>query len=213
MALTFQVGTAYNYATADAVGDAAGVPAPKDPYGDPGGTWQGITGTVPGMTVSPGLTGTPTTAGAYTVTLSAPGGTDPYGDPLPNQTAVVDVTVEAAPAPEPTPETTDPLVASVLAFLGIPESSELVRLAAQHVRVVTSFVRGYTRGRGFYFAGDGPPFDDVADVIVSAAARYVVNPQQLTRQALGNQVASYASLEGFTLAEKAVLHNYRRRAA
>lgn len=212
MALILTVGTAYDYPTANAAGDAAGVPRLRDAFNREL-SWKSIGGAVPGMTVNPGLVGTPATAGTYTLTLTGPDETDEYGDPAPGQKVNFDVTVEPAPAPEPGTEPepgTAPLVASVLAFLGLPENLETVALATQHVRVVTTFVRNYVRGNGFTETG---PNADLEDVVVSAAARYVVNPQQLTRQNLGNQAVGYASLEGFTLAEKAVLHRYRRRTA
>lgn len=159
------------------------------------------------------LHGTPTEAGTWTVQLND---MDPYGSPAYTYAvALVVVDPDAThpePEPEPEPGTVEPLelTPSVLAFLGIPASPQTVALVNQHVRVVTTFVRAYVRGRGFL--PDGEPNVELQDVIVSAASRYVVNPQQLTRQALGNQSVSYAALEGFTLAEKAVLHNYRRRA-
>lgn len=157
------------------------------------------------------LHGTPTEAGTWTVQLND---MDPYGSPAYTYAVALVVVDPDAPEPEPEPEPSKPealrLTPAVIAFLALPETPQTITLVNQHVRVVTTFVRAYVRGRGFL--PDGEPNLDLEDVIVSAASRYVVNPQQLTRQALGNQSVSYAALEGFTLAEKAVLHNYRRRA-
>lgn len=169
--------------------------------------------TVPaGMTLTATkLHGTPTEAGTWTVQLSD---MDPYGSPAYTYFVPLVVVDPNAPEPEPAPEPSKPeamrLTPAVIAFLGLPETPQTIALVNQHVRVVTTFVRAYVRGRGFSLYGE--PTLDLEDVIVSAASRYVVNPQQLTRQSLGNQSVSYAALEGFTLAEKAVLHNYRRRA-
>lgn len=116
---------------------------------------------------------------------------------------------EPEPGPEPEPEPAD-LATAVVAFLGLQDNPTALALAREHVRVTTTFVRGYVRGRGFT---DGVPNADLSDVIVSACARLVTNPQQATRQTLGGQSVGYASLNGFTLSEKGVLHNYRRRTA
>lgn len=169
---------------------------------------------VPGLTLnSDKLTGTPTQTGTWRFLV-----TDYYGEYPWELTVLNPNPAESNPEPpaeeNPMPPGPFPgdLPPTVLAFMGIPETPETLALARQHVRVVTTFVRAYTRGKGFDKLS-GTPGIDIEDVIVSAAARYLVNPQQLSRQTLGNQSVSYAALEGFTLAEKAVLNQYRRRAS
>lgn len=162
-------------------------------------------GPIPGLTITAtGITGTPTTPGTYQVDAGKPDG---YGTYYPKATIVLNV---KAPAVPETPDTGTPLPVKVCRFLGLTPEGDALALAEQHTRVVTTFVHGYTRGRGF--TGRVPNMD-LEDVIISATARYVVNPQQATRQQIGDQSILYASLEGFTLAEKAVLHRYRRRTA
>lgn len=163
---------------------------------------------VPGLTVDRemvnGITGTPTTAGTYVFKISKD---DAYGTPT--EIGRFTLNVKAPAVPE-TPDTGTPLPVKVCRFLGLTPEGDALALAEQHTRVVTTFVHGYTRGRGF--TGRVPNMD-LEDVIISATARYVVNPQQATRQQIGDQSILYATLEGFTLAEKAVLHRYRRRTA
>lgn len=166
---------------------------------------------VPGLTVdvNDGITGTPTTPGTYPFTIKG-SNMDGYNV----RAGAFSIVVTAAPEPEPTGP--DPLPVKVCKFLGLAPEGEPLALAEQHTRVVATFVRNYVRGNGFR-AGDVvlqlPTSYDLEDVIVSAAARYVVNPSQAARQNIGDQGITYASLEGFTLAEKAVLHRYRRRTA
>ena len=79
------------------------------------------------------------------------------------------------------------------------------------VPMITVMAKAYTRGRGF----DGnEPNDELAAVITTAAARFVSNPSQLSR----NQTAGpfgddvRGGFQGWTLAEQAVLNRYRVRA-
>lgn len=95
-------------------------------------------------------------------------------------------------------------------YLGRDGDPQALALAEEHVGIVTIFVKAYTRGNGFTETGD--PNEDLSAVIVSATARYLVNPQQNLREQIGAQSITYAKLEGFTLAEQAVLHLYRKRA-
>lgn len=99
----------------------------------------------------------------------------------------------------------------VAKFLGEGDNPDVLALAEEHLRVVTTFVKAYTRGNGFDEAGD--PGDDLRDVIIAVTARYMVNPQQHLREQIGTQSVTYARLDGFTLPEQAVLHRYRRRTA
>lgn len=99
--------------------------------------------------------------------------------------------------------------ADVAAFLGRADDTELVDLAGTHAAHVTLIVNAYTRGNGF---SAGTPNDDLAAVIVSAAARLAVNPDQNAREQIGDYQVTPATFQGFTLPETMVLNRYRRRA-
>lgn len=92
-------------------------------------------------------------------------------------------------------------------FLGGGDDTGLVALAGNHAAIVTALARGYTRGEGFT---DGDPNDEIAAVIVTATARLVANPQQLTTDIGGTSVRG--GFIGFNLAELFVLNRYRKRA-
>lgn len=101
-----------------------------------------------------------------------------------------------------------PTGADVAAFLGQPANTQLVALAGQAVPIVTAMAMGYTRGKGF----DGAVMpSDLAAVIVTASARLATNPQQLEREALAQESASYAPIE-WNLMERLVLNRYRVKA-
>lgn len=99
---------------------------------------------------------------------------------------------------------------SVAAFLGQENDPDVIALAGEHLPVVTSFVRAYTRGRGFT---DGTPNDDLGHVITTVCARLTVNPEQNRRVSVDDYAQTFTTLDGFTLPELAILHLYRRRAA
>lgn len=103
-----------------------------------------------------------------------------------------------------------PTPLDVAAFLGRGEDTSVLALAQAHLPIVTAFVRAYTRGGGFTFA---EPSDDLAAVIVTATARLSVNPEQAQRVTVADYAETPAVLNGFTLPELAVLHQYRRRAS
>lgn len=90
------------------------------------------------------------------------------------------------------------------------EDEEDKETASFHYWAVSSFVNGYTRGRGF---NDDEPKRDVQVVIVSAAARLARNPENLTRLQVDNVTESRTVFEGFNIAELGVLNRYRRRQA
>lgn len=206
MSINLEAGKPANIPGADVLKEAA-VADPKSWY-----DLYAVGPDVPGLTVdvNNGITGTPTKPGTYTFTIK---GSDAGGYKA-RRAGAFSIVVTAAPEPEPTGP--DPLPVKVCKFLGLAPEGEPLALAEQHTRVVTTFVRNYVRGNGFR-ADDVvlelPTSYDLEDVIVSAAARYVVNPSQAARQNIGDQGITYAALEGFTLAEKAVLHRYRRRTA
>lgn len=93
-------------------------------------------------------------------------------------------------------------------FLGRGDDTELVSLASLHLPIVTAFVRAYVRGNGFV---TGEPNDDLQQVIKTATTRLVVNPQQARRIQIDDFSQTFATLDGFTLPELAVLNLYRRR--
>lgn len=96
----------------------------------------------------------------------------------------------------------------VAKFLGRGDDTELASLAILHLPVVTAFVRAYVRGNGFT---DGEPNKDLEQVIKTATSRLVVNPQQARRIQIDDFSQTFATLDGFTLPELAVLNLYRRR--
>ncbi|MCK1804067.1 hypothetical protein MTQ12_13580 [Brevibacterium sp. R8603A2] len=98
----------------------------------------------------------------------------------------------------------------VARFLGQGDDDEIIALAGVHLPVVTAFVRGYTRGRGFT---SGEPNEDLAHVIITATARLTINPEQNRRVSVDDYSQTYTTLDGFTLPELAILHLYRRRSA
>lgn len=198
--VNLEVGTTYNMTPAEVFNDAT--MRPND--------WSLLpSNVIPGVKVNyAGLTGTPTEAGEWTIYAAE---LDDYGDPAGEKAIAVTVTSPVVVDPDPgEPEPVDATPQKVLRFMGLEATPEALSTAREHTRVVTTFVHGYTRGRGF--TGRTPGLD-IEDVIISATSRYMLNPQQAKRQQIGDQSITYASLEGFTLAEKAVLHRYRRRTA
>ena len=79
------------------------------------------------------------------------------------------------------------------------------------VPMITTMAKAYTRGQGFI---GNEPNEEIATVITTAAARFISNPSQLSR----NQTAGPFSddvrggFNGWTLAEQFVLNRYRKRA-
>lgn len=98
----------------------------------------------------------------------------------------------------------------VAEFLGRGSDPKVLALAEAHLPLVYAFVRAYTRGGGF--SDDVGPGDDVRAVIITACARLVTNPEQVSAYTIGDVSERPAVLNGFTLPELAVLHRYRRRA-
>lgn len=98
----------------------------------------------------------------------------------------------------------------VAQLLGEGDDVDLVALAGKHLPVVTAQVRAYTRGRGFT---DIEPNADVAMVILTATARAVANPENVRSESIGDYSVSRQIVDGWTLAELAILNGYRKRAA
>lgn len=93
-------------------------------------------------------------------------------------------------------------------FLGCGDDEKLVALAAQHAEIVTALARSYTRGRGFLF--DEEAAEDIEAAIITATARLVANPEQLSSDF--GSVALRGGWQGWNLAEQIVLNRYRVRA-
>lgn len=125
-------------------------------------------------------------------------------------------TVELLVLPEGSSATDDPwavwddlaasLAPRVAAMVGLQGDEGTIETAKAQLPIVSEYVRGYTRGRGF----DGSaPAGPLMAVIVSATARLATNPEQLTVFTTGDYSERPARLAGWTLAEIGVLHRYR----
>lgn len=175
------------------------------------GTWSAVdwsvsrttgTTTPPGMTVTAtGLSGTPTTAGNYTIRMYL---TDDYGS---NTSYNLPVTVTAPEAEVPEGSEVPETVQAVADFLGQGDDEAVVALAGEALPVITAMARAYTRGGGF--TEDGPA-EDVAAVITTATARLMANPDQVQYRA--GEVSFQSGFTSWTLAELFVLNRYRKRA-
>jgi len=106
-------------------------------------------------------------------------------------------------SPDPTEWVPLPNADDVLAFLGWPAGYE--GQVQAHVDVVTALARAYTRRNAF---GIGLVRSGVRAVIVAASARLVANPEQHSRR-IGS-LRQAPGFEGWTLAERAVLNDYRK---
>lgn len=220
MALSATVGVA----TTLAVWVDAGSPTGYDEMGNPGEPPTSIEGIPAGMTDDGShkvITGTPTTSGEYVVTFR---GGDDMGNPVTlagSSTVTVAAVVPDPEDPEdpPVPEL-DPfdlydalardLAPRVAAFVGRPGEADVIATAAAQVPVVTEYVRGYTRGRGF--TDEAPP-GPLRAVIVSGVARLATNPEQVSVFTTGDYSERPAQLAGWTLTELGVLRRYRRTTA
>lgn len=103
-----------------------------------------------------------------------------------------------------------PTGSDVLAYLGWAADSGVLAQADQHTANVVLVAKSYVRGRGFEITGQVA--DDIAAVIVSAAARSLSNPAQDRRIEAGSFNSAPGSFASWSLAEAAVLHEYRQRA-
>jgi uncharacterized protein (DUF2342 family) len=107
-----------------------------------------------------------------------------------------------------------PTATEIVRFMGWPASTpaETKESVADAVTVAALAAQAYTRGRGF---DQYAPFcaPDIAAVITSSAARLASNPTNAKRIEAGSFNTVPGTFEGWTLAELAILHNYRRRTA
>ena len=173
--------------------------------GDTPITWAVTAGSIPGVTLSSTglLSGTPTTPGGYSITVSATNATG-------TDTETYTGTVSAASVADPAIET---LAGRALIFLGRADEldePDALQLAMEHVSIVLEYVRGYTRGRGF--SGDAPAVP-LRAVIVSASARLIANPSQVVSYRTGDYSETPAILAGWTIPERGVLHRFRKVSA
>lgn len=83
-------------------------------------------------------------------------------------------------------------------------------LAKSHLVAVEQSVRAYTRDKGF--DDMGYPDDDIAVVILSAAARSYSNPTHTKSETVGPFQHAPGSFTGWTLPELAILNRHRKRA-
>lgn len=200
--------------------------------------WQ-AEGFPPGLTLSASglIAGTATGSGTYSGSVWAESGDDGLGGPAEVDTLDLHFDVweadhvavpdppdpgEPDPDPEPVPdipvdewhEVWDPLGAAlaprVAAYVGRPDHAPTIATATAQLPVIAEYVRGYTRGRGW--TGDRPAGPLVA-VIVSAAARLVTNPEQVTSYTANDYSERPAVLAGWTLTELGVLRRYRKVSA
>ena len=104
------------------------------------------------------------------------------------------------------------LAADVAKFLGRDGDPSVLALAGQHLPIVTAMVRAYVQGNGFAGVLDDPS-QDLAAVIVTSTARYVMNPAGTITEAMGPFSVRYGQFNGWTLPELAILHQYRKRSA
>ncbi len=74
--------------------------------------------------------------------------------------------------------------------------------------IVSTLAKSYTRGHGWT---DGQPAEDIDAVILTAAARLVTNPGQISAaEGMGGLTVDWrAGFTGWTLVELAVLNRYR----
>ena len=123
-------------------------------------------------------------------------------------------TFPGAPLPEPEPGAYANTVAGrVATALSVDTSDdEAMDIVLEGANTVIMFAYAYCRGNGFTMTRAGDIVTDKPDItaaIVAGATRYVANPTGLEYRA-GTETVSGA-FSGWTLAEQAVLNNYRKR--
>lgn len=186
------------------------VDEPLEPFiltGSPEGLEWTADGLPDGLTIgasSGTITGTPTTAGTGTATITAALGDRDDTLALPWKITDEPDTDELWGELD---ELADRLAPRVAAWIGRPSDERTLELARGTLPVVAEYVRGFTRGNGWT---DGVPVLALQTVIVAAAGRIVVNPEQVTYYSSGDYSERPATLTGWTLAELGVLRNYRK---
>lgn len=143
-------------------------------------------------TVSFRWTGEPNESESEAYTVAAPVEPDP-DDGDPGQGSWIDTAAER-----------------VAKYIDREGDTETIELAKEHLDIVATYCYGYTRGKGF--TGDNmTPKPDLRNVIIGATARLTPNPEQLKRYEVADYSETGPILNGWTLLEQAVLHNYRKR--
>lgn len=92
--------------------------------------------------------------------------------------------------------------------MGGADEPDIVERCSVVAEVIALFARRYCRSNGFYAEGIE---HDIRAVILTAAARLAANPEQLYVSV--GSVATGAGFKGWTLAEQAVLNEYRKVAS
>lgn len=110
-----------------------------------------------------------------------------------------------------------PLGTDVIGYLGWVADAELLMLAEKHVQNVAMAARSYCRSRGWekQEGAEGTvwrPAEDIAHVIITAAARSLSNPEGAREVSAGTFRSAPGSLWSWSLLERLVLDNYRLKA-
>lgn len=98
----------------------------------------------------------------------------------------------------------------LVTFTGI-ERPNVEKQAASALQIAESMVNVFTRGR--HKDRDGKFRDGIEDVITTAAARILANPEQIEVREQAGPYSMYRGVgfQGFSLAELQVLNRYRKR--
>lgn len=106
-----------------------------------------------------------------------------------------------------------PAGAEVLMYVDRAGDEYLAAQADKHAAQAATLVQAYTRGRGFGTGEDqGKCAEPIAAVVVTYAARSLLNPTSAREIDAGSFKSSPGSAWSFSLVELLVLHNYRLRA-
>lgn len=175
-----------------------------------GGPAAGLTPTIVNLT-QPAAPGTFIRVGSGTPVKTnftwATSSTSSYGSPNPGQTLIVPPVV-GNPDP-PLQGVPTALGERVQGFLtGRYDDYGLAVLCSEAAKLVTTMARRYTRTNGFLA---GVPEEEIENVIVSATARLVANPEQTESQV--GTVALRSHFTGWSPIEELILGSYRGRAA
>lgn len=108
----------------------------------------------------------------------------------------------------------------VAAFAGAdPTDPEYAGKVGSALPVVAAMINAYTRTTGLEPAASGaswfagPEQADLEAVLTSSTARLAGNPTLSRQQAIGPFSETPGQFQGWTLAELAILHRYRKRAS
>ena len=182
-------------------------PTFTDNTADGGGYWS--TPEVEGVEYAPAM-GVATPGETVTITATALEGYHLEG--VTEWTHVFAETPAVPPPAEPG-EYRHEVTLKVATTLGIDvDDDEAMEIAAESVETVILLAYAYCRGNGFSMTPEGGVSTNKPELtaaITAAATRYTANPTGLQYRA-GTETVSGA-FSGWTLAEQAVLNNYRKR--